>query len=69
MVINGANKPNLWKNVAVTVLSKGLITSTSTVKNIGTAGKRISEKNYNQGMKKAAGEHYQAKQEAEDGQH
>jgi len=68
LVVNGANKPNLWKDVAITVLSQGLVTSTSTIDKIATTGKRITEKNYNQKMKKAAGEHYRAKQEAEDGQ-
>lgn len=66
MVKNGANKPNFWKDVAITVLSQGLISSTSTVNKIATAGKQIGEKNYNQQMKKAAGEHFRAKQEAED---
>lgn len=68
MVKNGANKPNFWKDIAVTVLSQGLVTSTSTINKIATTGKRISKKNYNQQMKKAAGEHYRAKQEAEDAQ-
>lgn len=63
MVVNGAKKPDFWKNLAVTMLSKGFVTSAD---DITSAAKRYKERSYNRNMKKAAGEYYRSKQEEGD---
>lgn len=65
MVVNGAKKPDFWKNLAVTLLSKGFVTSVS---DVSTTVKRYKERSYNKDMKKAAGEYYRSKQEEGDGE-
>lgn len=64
MVVNGAKKPAFWKNLAVTLLSKGVVTSAN---DVSATVKRYKERSYNKDMKKAAGEYYRSRQEEEDG--